>query len=52
MSESRELTIYDVLRRLVGAIVWKNEADVLRMRDAIDTAEQNRLFRTEGDMRL
>lgn len=52
MPEPRELTIYDVLRNLVDAIVWKNEADVRRMISAINTAEQNRLFRTEGDMRL
>lgn len=52
MPEPRELTIYDVFRNLVDAIVWKNEYDVRRMHHAINVAEENRLFRTEGDMRL
>ena len=47
-----ELTIYDVLRALVDNIHWRTEAEVLRMREAIDRAQENEIFRTEGRFKI
>ena len=46
------LSIYDVLRALVAKASWPSEAEILRMRKAIDVAEQSRVFGAEGLMRL
>jgi hypothetical protein len=52
-SESTDrLSIYDVLRRLVDKAPWPEQAELLRVRAAIDQAEQSKLFGTEGMMQL
>lgn len=45
-------TIYDVLRMIVNGITWKSESDFRDVMQAINTAEQNKLFGIEGRMSL
>jgi hypothetical protein len=47
-----DFTIYDVLRALVENVKWRTEAEVVRMRQAIDRAQQDEIFRTEGRFKL
>lgn len=46
------LDIYDVLELLANEISWRNEVDKRRVAAAIATARENRLFSTEGMMKL
>jgi hypothetical protein len=47
-----DLSIYDILRELVMNAQWRDEAAQVRLIAAIKTAEDNQLFRTEGQMQL
>lgn len=47
-----DMTIYDVLRALVENAKWMDEGILVRMRTAIERAEENEIFRTEGRFKL
>jgi hypothetical protein len=46
------VTIYDILRMMANGITWKAESDYRKILDAIQTAEENKLFGIEGRMKL
>jgi hypothetical protein len=46
------MTIYEVLRRLVRKVQWPEQAELIRVNAAIDQAEKDHLFGTEGMMQL
>lgn len=47
-----DFTIYDVLRALVDNVKWRTETEERRMRQAIQRAEEDEVFRTEGRFKL
>lgn len=47
-----EMNIYDVLRALVDNTKWRTETEVLRMREAINRAQESEIFRTEGRFKI
>jgi hypothetical protein len=46
------VTIYDVLRELVAGRQWPSEGDMRERMAAIDSAEHNQIFGTEGRFEL
>ena len=47
-----EMSIYDVLRTIIGKLNMTSETDVQRMMKAIQTAEDNSLFGAAGRFKL
>lgn len=50
--DPENMTLYDVLRILVDRIPSTTEAERLRLVKAVDTAEENSVFRNEGTYKL